>query len=35
MASIRTKVSTPDTGNHQANYENVQDQVERLVREGG
>lgn len=35
VASIRTKVSTPDTGNHQADYENVRDQVERLVRESG
>jgi pyrroloquinoline quinone (PQQ) biosynthesis protein C len=35
VASIRTKVSTPDTGNRQADYQNVRDQVERLVQEGG
>ena len=31
VASIRVKVGIPDTGNRQADYENVRNQVERLL----
>ncbi len=31
VASIRVKVRIPDTGNRQADYQSVRDQVERLV----
>ena len=35
VAGIRAKVVIPDTGNPQADYQNVRNQVERLVQQAG